>query len=239
MINFSTAPFGRLGWYYLEEVSVLEDFTEILRSVETGGLDIKTTHATALLLKEAFPKASERRVLELGSGTGVVSVAIAKMYKRQVTGIELQCELVDVARKLAELNSVEDKVGFLCADVKDIKDVVRAESFDMVISNPPHFSRKIESLNVKRRLERSINGESMEGFVKAIFWSLKNGGEYVLVLGVENFMDWLWLLRKMRLEPKLMRFFHPKNKAELVAIRGRKNARPGLIVEMPYIGGSL
>ena len=34
-----------------------------------------------------------------------------------------------------------------------------------------------------------------------------------------------------------MVFFHPKDRAELVAIRGRKNGKSGLVVEAPILGG--
>ncbi len=209
----------------------------MLRTVETGGYDVKTTHATALLLNFSKPKASARTVLELGSGWGVVSIAVAKLYGRKVFGIDIRCDLVKAAEDIARMNGVEDLVRFECCDVRDVKDAVKAESFDMVISNPPHHSKKPASPDPGRKLERSIDEEVMRAFVEATFWSLKNGGEFVFVLSPENLIDWIYELRAKSLEVKKMVFFHPKDRAELVAIRGRKNGKSGLVVEAPILGG--
>ena len=209
------------------------DFTEVLRGIELVESPSKPTHASALLAWFSRPKASARRVLELGSGSGIVSIAIAKLYKRKVLGVEIVPELVEAARKSAVLNGVD--VEFVEGDVSRIEELVEAESFDMVVSNPPHHIGKIESPDFYRKMARNADEKIIEIFTKAIFWSLKNGGEYVLVLSPERLMDWLCALRERRLEPKRMIFFHPKDKAELVAVRGRKNGKSGLVVEKPLI----
>ncbi len=211
------------------------DFTEILRGIELVESESKPTHASALLLYFSRPSASTRRVLELGSGSGVVSIGLAKLYKREVVGLEVVEDLVRVSERSAEINGVKDRVKFVNGDVRDIREIFSAESFDMVISNPPHHIGKEKSPNRVRALARSASLEMIDAFADAVFWSLKNGGEFSLVLSPENFMDWLCALRKRRLEVKRMVFFHPKDKAELVAIRGKKNARPGLIVEKPLL----
>ncbi len=209
------------------------DFTEILRGIELLESESKPTHASALLLYFSKPSASSKKVLELGSGSGIVSIGIAKLYKREVVGLEIVKDLVKVSEKSAEFNGVKDKVRFVWGDVRDIRKIFKAESFDMVISNPPHHIGKKASPNKIRALARSASLETIEAFTDAISWSLKNGGEFSLALSPENLMDWLCSLRERRLEVKRMVFFHPKDKAELVAVRGKKNARSGLIVEKP------
>ncbi len=207
------------------------DFTEILREIELVKSGSKPTHASALLLYFSKPSASTRRILELGSGSGIVSIGLAKLYKRNVVGLEIVEDLVWAAKKSAEINGVNDKVKFLEGDVRDIKKIFKAESFDMVVSNPPHHIGKEKSPNKLRALARNASFKTIDIFINAISWSLKNGGEFSLVLSPENLIDWLCALREKRLEVKKMVFFHPKDKAELVALRGKKNAKSGLIVE--------
>ncbi len=209
------------------------DFTEIIRDIKLVKSFSKPTHASALLLWFSKPSASTRKVLELGSGSGIVSIGIAKVYKREAVGLEILKELVEASRESARLNKVDEKVKFIRGDVRNIEEIFRAESFDMVISNPPHHTGKDSSPNLHRAISRTGESDTVRIFTKAIFWTLKNGGEYSLVLSPENLMDWLCALKGRKLEPKRMVFFHPKNRAELVAIRGRKNARTGLVVEKP------
>ncbi len=185
------------------------------------------------------PKKGVKNVLELGSGNGAVSIGISKLYNVHVVGVEVQGDLVEAARKSSFMNGVEDKVTFVNADVRNIKDVIDAEGFDMVISNPPHHLGKIRSNSRHRAIERSLNKELMGDFVNAIKWALKNGGDYVLVLSPENLIEWIYRLREAKLEPKKLKFFHPKEErnAELVAVRGKKNGKVGLIVEYPVLEG--
>jgi tRNA1Val (adenine37-N6)-methyltransferase len=209
------------------------DFTEILRGIKIVNSVSKPTHASAFLVWFARPSASSRKILELGSGSGVVSIALAKIYKREVLGIEIFPELVNNAEKSAEINGVSDRVKFIQGDIKNTRKIVEAESFDMVVSNPPHHIGKDKSPDVYRAFARSADFDTIEIFTDAIFWSLKNGGEYALVLSPENLVDWIYALKQKRLEPKKMVFFHPKDKAELVALKGKKNAKSGLIVDKP------
>ena len=214
-------------------------FTDVLKSIKLCCYKERVTHATALLLMYSKPKRGVKRVLELGSGNGIVSIGIAKLYSVDVVGIEVQRELVEAARKSAVMNDVEDNIKFINADVKNIKRLVSAESFDMVVSNPPHHLGKVRSAVTCRAVERSLDETVMENFVFAIRWTLKNGGDYVLVLSPENLIEWIWKLREAKLEPKRLRFFHPKEEreAELVVIKGRKNAKVGIVVEYPLLEG--
>ncbi len=212
------------------------DFTIILKKIKTPKNLRKSTHATGLLLYYSKPKKGTNNVLELGCGVGLVCIGLSLLYNVRCVGIDIQCELVEIAKDIAITNGLYKLVDFLCGDVAEYKNLIRPESYDMVVANPPHILNKEKSPKTSRKFERSVDEKTMENFVKATFWSLKNGGEYVFVVGVENMVDWIYLLRKYRLEPKKMVFFHPKDKAELLAIRGRKNGKKGVIVEKP-LGG--
>lgn len=55
-------------------------------------------------------------------------------------GIELQPRVADMARDSAIQNGLQDKFEVICADVKDIRSILKAESFDKVLCNPPYFT---------------------------------------------------------------------------------------------------
>ncbi len=211
-------------------------FTDILRSIEMVDVpkNARPTHASALLLWYSKPSSDVRTVVELGSGSGIVSIGVAKLYNRKVVGVEIDENLVELAEKSAHLNNVE--VDFIASDIEKVREIFKAESFDMVISNPPHHVGKVQSYDEIRRRSRSASIETVSVFCDAIFYLLRNRGEFVLVLSPESLMIWIDQLLKRNLQIKRMVFFHPKDKAELVALRGRKNAKPGLIVDPPILG---
>ncbi len=215
-------------------------FTDVLRSIElvdVGGKS-RPTHASALLLWYSRPHADVRSVLELGCGSGIVSIGMAKLYGRRVTGIDCDVESIEIAKRSSEINGVSDRTEFFRLDVREVPGFFEAETFDMVVFNPPHFTGKVESPDIVRARVRTASEEIVEAFCRAASWSLRNRGEFAVVLHPENMMLWIERLREVRLEPKRMVFFHPKGReAELVALRGRKNSKVGLIVDSPILEG--
>ena len=84
--------------------------------------------------------AKEDRVLDLGCGTGILAtLALVKKCASAAVGIELQPCVANLARESAKRNGLEGKFDIITGDVKDIKNLVEAESFDKVLCNPPYF----------------------------------------------------------------------------------------------------
>jgi len=209
---------------------------DIIRCIELvdAGPHHRPTHASSLLVWYANPGKKVKRVLELGSGTGVVALAMARLYGVEVVGVEKERELFERAVQGIRLNGLEGRVSFLNAGVDELD--LPLESFDMVVSNPPHHF-KVESPYQLRRVTRTLRRTDMEKFIEATFKFLKNGGTAVYVLSPENLMDWLERFSKFRLEPKRLCFVHGKidKVSSLVLIKLRKNGKRGLVVDPPVI----
>ena len=209
---------------------------DIIRCVEIvdAGPQHRPTHASSLLVWYTRPSKNVRSVLELGSGVGTVSFALAKLYNVKVVGVEKEKELYEKALEGISLNKLEERVSFVNSSVEELS--FPPESFDMVVSNPPHHT-KVKSPNRLRASTRSIERRDIEGFVQATFRFLKNGGTAVYVLSPENLMEWLEMFVSFRLEPKRMCFVHGKieKAATLVLLRLRKHGKRGLIVDPPVI----
>lgn len=99
----------------------------------------------AVFLAAAVPAADGDRVLEAGSGTGIVALLIAHhVAGALLTGVEIEPELVALARSNAARNGCSERVRFIAADVTAAHAMlaaagVVADSFDHVIANPPFF----------------------------------------------------------------------------------------------------
>ena len=94
---------------------------------------------TDAFLLSAFCRPQPRgRAIELGCGTGVISLLLAarKTYAH-ITGVELQPEMADVALKNVTENGFSDTVSVLMADVRDISAARFGGEVQAVIANPP------------------------------------------------------------------------------------------------------
>jgi release factor glutamine methyltransferase len=120
-----------------------EPLQHILGTQEFMGLEFKTTaaaliprHDTELLISEALKAAPDsRRVLDIGTGSGCVAIAIAKsLPAAAVTSVDISFEAIKLARQNAELNSVS--VDFRQGSLFES---VQGERFDLVVSNPPYI----------------------------------------------------------------------------------------------------
>ncbi len=93
-----------------------------------------------VLLAASVPAVAGQSVLELGCGVGVASLCLsARVPELQLHGVEIQGEYAALARR----NWLENTAPFTVteADLRALPDVLRMQSFDHVIMNPPYFDR--------------------------------------------------------------------------------------------------
>lgn len=93
-----------------------------------------------VLAKLSSPERGSK-VLEIGCGSGFVSIYLAKFYECSVVGIDLFDEVIQWAIENACLNAVEKRISFYKIDVKDVKNHFPPSSFDIIVSNPPYMPR--------------------------------------------------------------------------------------------------
>jgi release factor glutamine methyltransferase len=83
---------------------------------------------------------AEPRVLDIGTGSGNLAVAVAKNHKgARVTAVDLSPEALAVAQRNAARHGVADRVRFLSGDL--FAPVPTGERFDFILSNPPYIPR--------------------------------------------------------------------------------------------------
>ncbi|MBN1396727.1 MAG: peptide chain release factor N(5)-glutamine methyltransferase [Bacteroidetes bacterium] len=82
------------------------------------------------------------RILEVGTGSGNISISIAKFVKNtRITAIDISLEALAVAKQNARLHSVESRINFSCADIFDLPDELMQSKFDLLVSNPPYVPK--------------------------------------------------------------------------------------------------
>ncbi|MEG2451188.1 MAG: methyltransferase, partial [Clostridia bacterium] len=90
-------------------------------------------------LAKIYPSDS---VIDLGCGNGIVSTLIAvKKHCSNVVGVDINKSACELATKSCAINHLQDKLNFICGDVRDIASVVGFEEFDKAVCNPPYFEQ--------------------------------------------------------------------------------------------------
>lgn len=193
-------------------------------------------------------------VLDLGCGSGILStLALVKKHVKKAVGIELQPRVADMARDSAIQNGLQDKFEVICADVKDIRSILKAESFDKVLCNPPYFTNSGNSgqksvadegndaLNINARTEKSVSRTestaTLDDFVKGASYALRFGGDAWFVIKADRMASLIYSLKSYNLEPKEATLIYPKptSDVDVVIIKARKGAKEGLKISPFFV----
>ncbi|MFB3895246.1 MAG: tRNA1(Val) (adenine(37)-N6)-methyltransferase [bacterium] len=191
----------------------------------------------SFLLAEFVKFKSSDRIIDLGTGVGIIPVLLGLRGKyKEMIGLELQPELARFARQNVASNHLGNKIKIFEADIKRIKSLFSANSFDVVVSNPPYIpvNKGRLSPDLSKRMAKQESNCTIADIVAASRYLLKNKGKLYLSYLPDNLLNLLFLLREANLEPKQLRFSfsNPKSLANLILIEAIKNANPGLTVEI-------
>lgn len=187
----------------------------------------------AVLLSNFAQVKKNNRVMDLGTGTGIIPILLAgKTQLSEVFGIEIQKEVANMAQRSVILNNLEDRVKILNEDLKEIPDKVKNYTFDVVTSNPPYMNSGAGLLNPEsmKAISRHEVKCNLEDVIKTAFKMLKDKGNFYMIHRPHRLVDIIHLCRQYRLEPKKIRFIHPnKNKKpNIFLIECTKYGRPEL-----------
>ena len=172
---------GFIGDPFDTKVEIQENGVRYLVNVEDG-------QKTGFFLDQKYNRLAvprlckEKKVLDCFTHTGSFALNAAVAGASSVLGVdasELGCEQ---ARENARLNQVEDRVTFRCADVFELLPELerKGETYDVVILDPPAFTKSRNSIKNAVKGYREINLRGMK---------LVRDGGYLATCSCSHFMD--------------------------------------------------
>ncbi|WP_432821837.1 tRNA1(Val) (adenine(37)-N6)-methyltransferase [Trichloromonas sp.] len=177
-------------------------------------------------------------VADLGTGSGVIPLLLARRTEAaRITGVEIQPELADRARRSLVLNGLQERVTIVEGDLRELRGCLEPQSFEVVLSNPPY--RRGGSGRTAPVAERAAARHELAGglddFLAAAAYLLKQGGRFYIIYLAERLAELLAAMARQRVEPKRLRCVHSRQgeEARMVLVEGRRNGRPGMRVETP------
>ena len=179
-------------------------------------------------------------VIDLCTGTGIVPILLeAKTEGSSFTGLEIQKESAEMAKRSVLMNDLQDKVFIDEGDVKNVDALYKPASFDVVTVNPPYMNDGggLKNDFSPKTIARHEVLCTLEDIVSASRRLLKPNGRLYMIHRPHRLTDIIVALRKYRLEPKKIRFVHSFTDREptMVLIEALSNGKPMVKVLPPLI----
>lgn len=177
-------------------------------------------------------------ILDIGCGNAVIPLILTQKTNAKITGVEIQAEAFELAKKSVAYNQLEARIDLINMDICEYSKKIESDSFDVITCNPPFFkigekSRLNESpYKIIARHEVKLNLDSLFEVSKKL---LKNNGIISIVHRPERFVEIIEAMKKNNIEPKRVQFVYPgKDKeANILLIEGSKNGKPGIKILPP------
>jgi tRNA1Val (adenine37-N6)-methyltransferase len=179
-----------------------------------------------------------QKVLDLGTGSGIIPIILAtKVKTTEIWGVEIQEELAEMAKKNIAMNHLQGCVHIVKGDARNLADRIGSERFDIVLTNPPY--RKIRSGRINPLREKAIARHEIKGsltdMAKIAFRLLRPKASFYIVYPAVRTADLITYIRESNLEPKRLRLVHPNREkgAQLILVEASKGGGPGVEIHPP------
>ena len=193
------------------------------------------------VLLSGFAKVKEgEEVLDLGTGTGIIPVLLkAKTKGKHFTGLEIQEECAEMARRSVEYNGLGSEITIFRGDIKEAAEIFGAASFHVVTCNPPYMigQHGLKNPHMPKAIARHEILCTLEDVVSQAAKVLGDRGRFYMVHRPFRLVEIMNMLTKYKLEPKRMQLVYPfiDREPNMVLIEALKGGNSRITVEPPLI----
>ena len=193
----------------------------------------------AVLLGNFISPKPGDRILDLGCGSGIVSLILAYRWPSvKITGLEIQPDLARLAQKNVTLNNWQERIEIVHGDLRLIRSFIAPESFDWVVSNPPYRKSGTGRVNPgdEQALARHEQAADLASVIKAANWSVRKRGRCAFIYPVSRGAAVIAGLKNAALEPKkiLPIFSYPGSAANLLIVEAVKQGGEEMTLLSPF-----
>lgn len=194
----------------------------------------------AVLLSGFAKIRNNARVLDMGTGTGIIPILLKSREKgTHFTGLEIQKECADMASRSVAYNGLESAIDIVCGDIKEAAEIFGAASFDVVTSNPPYMigEHGLRNPYMAKAIARHEVLCTLEDVVSQASRVLKDRGHFFMVHRPFRLAEIFQVMMKYKLEPKRMQLVYPyiDREPNMVLIEACKGGNSRITVERPLI----
>jgi tRNA1Val (adenine37-N6)-methyltransferase len=191
----------------------------------------------SVLISNLAKVAKGDKVVDLGAGSGVISLLVAKKYNPSIVfGIEIQERLAEMATRSVALNELEDVVTIINKPMQGITKVI-GSGFDVVITNPPYDTIIDNSQSSEIDICKREVMVKLEEVIECGAKLLRYGGMFYMINKARRMVDCICAMRKNNIEPKKIYFIQPKENKDIdtFIVEGKKGGKASIIIPKPII----
>ncbi|MEV2476815.1 tRNA1(Val) (adenine(37)-N6)-methyltransferase [Paenibacillus larvae] len=193
----------------------------------------------AVLLARFCTVPNKGKIMDLCTGNGVIPLLLSTRTKAHIWGIEIQQKLADMAMRNVDLNMLQEQLHMIHGDLRHIYQVLGMGQFDLVTVNPPYLPVPTGEKNKNEHVAAARHEIfcTLEDVIVVASKLLRTGGKMAMVHRSSRLVDICFLMRQYRIEPKRIRFIHPRigEEAMMVLIEGVKDGKPEIRTQPPLI----
>ncbi len=193
----------------------------------------------AVLLANHVKLKPKDRVVDLGTGTGIIPLLLAgKSRTCSFQGLELQAPVWDMAKRSVALNHLEHRIEMIQGDIKAVGEIFPKSIYDVVTANPPYMHKDgLINPGDAKGISRHEVACGLEDVIRGAATLLRTHGRFYMVHRPNRLVDIMYYMRRWDLEPKELTMIQPKKgKApNLLIIEGKKGAKKELKIKEPLI----
>lgn len=201
-------------------------FNGFTLEIPPGGFPLSTD---SMVLAHFIKLPRSAKILDLGSGCGTLGMLLcARDPDCTVTGFELTEHSHRAAQQNIRTNGLQSRMESICADLRQIPELLPQGSFSLCVSNPPYFSGG--PVSHRTPLARREDGCTLAELLKSTAWALKYGGDLYLVHRPERLGEIIAQAAPFHLEVKRLGLLrHAEGqRPNLILLQLRKGGKPGL-----------
>ena len=194
----------------------------------------------AVLLAAYAKVKKQERALDLGTGTGILPILLeAKNEGAHYTGLEIQAESADMARRSVRHNGLQDRIDIITGDIREASAIFGTRAYQVITVNPPYMigEHGLKNENEALYVARHEVLCTLEDILRESARILPLRGRFYMVHRPFRLPEILAKMSKAGIEPKRMRLVYPyvDKEPNMVLIEGLRGGNPRMQVEAPLI----
>ena len=175
------------------------------------------------------------RVLDIGSGSGVISILLAAIKGLCATGVEVQEDMAEMSQRSVHLSGLDNRVRIVCTDIKHYDE----QRFDAIVTNPPYRPVATGRINPEKNkaLSRHEILLDLDTLMERSYELLKPSGRFYIVYPAWRLPDLIVSMRSFNIEPKRMIVVYSDMNSgpEICLVSGIKDGGRELRIERPFV----
>lgn len=219
---------------------------ERLDDLQIGGLELIQNPekfcfgVDAVLLSDFVKVKPGETVLDMGTGNGIIPVLLsAKTKAKQITGLEIQEDVAEMAGRSIVHNGLEERVRIVNGDIKEAAEIFKPAFFDVITTNPPYMlaDHGLKNPDDAKAIARHEVLCSLDDILRESMKLLQDKGRFYMIHRPFRLTEIMIKMNQYKIEPKRIRFVHPYIDKEptMVLIEGVRGAKSRVTIEPPII----